>query len=151
MVFWASLSCSIPVSAETNRQFCDKVAKFCAKVKIAMDTLLMFLMSEHALYKKSSFHSEFLQQMWSNQQFPADLVTFTEEILHGKLHFLCSDCIFYVRHTMLRCCLDCICWWLFILNAKVLYMTTYKLSVSVRLTICSQCTFSLPREIIRKP
>ena len=23
--------------------------------------------------------------------FSADLVTFTEEILHGKLHFLCSD------------------------------------------------------------
>ena len=22
----------------------------------------------------------------------ADLVTFTEEILNGKLHFLCSDC-----------------------------------------------------------
>ena len=28
--------------------------------------------------------------MWSNAQFPADLVTFTEEILNGKLHFLCS-------------------------------------------------------------
>ena len=24
-------------------------------------------------------------------QFPADLVTFTEEILNGKLHFLCSE------------------------------------------------------------
>ena len=23
----------------------------------------------------------------------ADLVTFTEEILNGKLHFLCSDCV----------------------------------------------------------
>ena len=28
--------------------------------------------------------------MWPNRQFPADLVTFTEEILNGKLHFLCS-------------------------------------------------------------
>ena len=28
--------------------------------------------------------------MWSNLQFPADLVTFTEEILNGKLDFLCS-------------------------------------------------------------
>ena len=27
-------------------------------------------------------------------QFPADLVTFTEEILDGKLHFLCSDTFF---------------------------------------------------------
>ena len=24
-------------------------------------------------------------------KFPADLVAFTEEILNGKLHFLCSD------------------------------------------------------------
>ena len=29
--------------------------------------------------------------MWPNSQFPADLATFTEEILSGKLHFLCSD------------------------------------------------------------
>ena len=28
--------------------------------------------------------------MWPNLQFPVDLVTFTEEILNGKLHFLCS-------------------------------------------------------------
>ena len=29
--------------------------------------------------------------MWPNPQFPADLVTFTEEIFNGELHFLCSD------------------------------------------------------------
>ena len=28
--------------------------------------------------------------MWSNPQLPADLVTFTEEILDRKLHSLCS-------------------------------------------------------------
>ena len=28
--------------------------------------------------------------MWPNRQIPVDLVTFTEEILNGKLHFLCS-------------------------------------------------------------
>ena len=28
--------------------------------------------------------------MWPNPQFPADLVTFTEEILNGELHILCS-------------------------------------------------------------
>ena len=28
--------------------------------------------------------------MWPNLQVTVDLVTFTEEILHGKLHFLCS-------------------------------------------------------------
>ena len=30
--------------------------------------------------------------MWPNSQFSADLVTFTEEIINGKLHFLCSVC-----------------------------------------------------------
>ena len=29
--------------------------------------------------------------MWRNPQFAADLATFTEEILNGKLHFLRSD------------------------------------------------------------
>ena len=29
--------------------------------------------------------------MWPNPQETADLVTFTEEILSGKLHVLCSD------------------------------------------------------------
>ena len=29
--------------------------------------------------------------MRSNPQFPANLVTFTEKILNGKLHFLCTD------------------------------------------------------------
>ena len=29
--------------------------------------------------------------MWPNPQFPADLVTFIEEIPNEKLHFLCSD------------------------------------------------------------
>ena len=28
--------------------------------------------------------------MWPSLQFPVDLVTFTEEILNGQLHFLCS-------------------------------------------------------------
>ena len=29
--------------------------------------------------------------MWPNPQESAALVTFTEEILNGELHFLCSD------------------------------------------------------------
>ena len=28
--------------------------------------------------------------MWPNPQFPVDLVTFTEEIFNGKIHFLYS-------------------------------------------------------------
>ena len=35
--------------------------------------------------------------MRTNPQFSADLVTFTEEILNGKLHFLCSDKQEFVR------------------------------------------------------
>ena len=37
--------------------------------------------------------------MWPNPQFPADLVTFPEEILIGKLDFLCSDVFFNNRYT----------------------------------------------------
>ena len=29
--------------------------------------------------------------MWPNPQETANLVTFTEEIFNGKLHFMCSD------------------------------------------------------------
>ena len=43
--------------------------------------------------KNKVFHYGFLQYIWPNPQFPADLVTFTEEIRNGKLHFLCSDLI----------------------------------------------------------
>ena len=44
------------------------------------------------------FHYGFLQCMWPNPQETADFVTFTEEILNGKLHFLCSADGF--RHSM---------------------------------------------------
>ena len=38
--------------------------------------------------------------MLPNPQFPADLVTFTKEVLNGKLHFLCSIWVFkeYQNH-----------------------------------------------------
>ena len=29
--------------------------------------------------------------MWPNPQESAELVTFTEEVFNGKLHFLCSE------------------------------------------------------------
>ena len=42
--------------------------------------------------------------MWPNPQFPADLVTFTEEILNAKLNFLCSvTCL--ASHKVLPLCL----------------------------------------------
>ena len=36
--------------------------------------------------------------MGAAPQFSADLVTHTEEILNGKLHFLCSDSYFEVTY-----------------------------------------------------
>ena len=47
--------------------------------------------NEESLHKNEVFHLGFLQQMWPSPQFPAHLVTFTEEILDGKLHFLHSE------------------------------------------------------------
>ena len=43
--------------------------------------------------------------MLQDPQFPADLITFTKEILNGKLHFLCSvsnntDVFIAVPHYM---------------------------------------------------
>ena len=35
--------------------------------------------------------------MWSNPHGTADLVIFTENILNGKLHFLCSDICVWVK------------------------------------------------------
>ena len=32
--------------------------------------------------------------MWPNPQKNADLVTFTEEILNAKIHFLCSENVY---------------------------------------------------------
>ena len=52
----------------------------------------LFLVLKFTLHCTANgvFHQRFLQWMWPNSQFPVDLLTFTEEILNGKLHFLCS-------------------------------------------------------------
>ena len=39
--------------------------------------------------------------MWPNQQFPADLVTFTEEILTGKFLILFSDNFQMIQNTLI--------------------------------------------------
>ena len=49
-------------------------------------------------FTKNIFQYGFLQKMRPNPQFPADLVTFTEEILNAKFKFLCS-----CRHTKKYC------------------------------------------------
>ena len=47
-------------------------------------------MFKTTMHKNDVFHSRFLQYVSPDSQETADLVTFTEEILNGKLHFLCS-------------------------------------------------------------
>ena len=42
--------------------------------------------------------------MWPNPQETADLVKFTEEILNGKLHFLCSGNGFKLKASQTESC-----------------------------------------------
>ena len=51
--------------------------------------------------------------MWPNPQFPVDLVTFTEEILNGKLHFLCS--VFSSKRQIIEAMLKA---WMFLIFLK---------------------------------
>ena len=53
---------------------------------LSRDCVLTWQLS---LYKKWSFKLSIYSQLWRNSQETADLVRFTEEILNGKLHFLC--------------------------------------------------------------
>ena len=46
--------------------------------------------------------------MGPNPQFSADLVTFTEEILNGKLHFLCSVSLIITLTMKLVLIVSCI-------------------------------------------
>ena len=55
-----------------------------------MKSILTALIVLATLHKKSSFPLRISSVNVTKPQFPADLVTFTEEILNGKLQFLCS-------------------------------------------------------------
>ena len=50
----------------------------------------MTLSPRSLLYKNKSFPLRISAVSVTKPQFPADVVTFTEEILNRKLHFLCS-------------------------------------------------------------
>ena len=63
----------------------------------------------------ATLYQGFLQQMWSNSQETANLAIFTEEILNGKLHFLCSASFKDVSWTHLYLLL-----WLFFEKSKPL-------------------------------
>ena len=77
--------------------------------------------------------------MWPNPQFPADLVTFTEEILNGKLHFLCSgkyDNCFRIKKA-LRALLFFLSW----ANPYILLNSNIWLTLHVLIffTLCEKC------------
>ena len=68
------------------------------------------LKSTFPLHKKWSFPLRIYSVNVSKPQFPADLVTFTEEILNGKLHFFCSVYIFGAKRKhwikwLILCCI----------------------------------------------
>ena len=53
--------------------------------------------------KNEVFLQRILQKMWPNPQFPANLATFTKEILNRKLYSLCSE--FSVKYYLIWSCL----------------------------------------------
>ena len=53
--------------------------------------LLLMMVTPYPPHKNDIFNSGFLQQRWPNLHDILDLVTFTKEILSGRLYFLCSD------------------------------------------------------------
>ena len=62
---------------------------FTAVVVLNLNKILTIDFNKQTLHKNGVFHWGFLQSMWPNPQFPVDLVT--QEILNGKLHFLCIE------------------------------------------------------------
>ena len=59
-------------------------------LRTLLRTLVMSNPNTSYWTKNKVFHWRFFQQMWPNPLETADLVTFTEEILNGKLYFLSS-------------------------------------------------------------
>ena len=61
------------------------------KTLILFNNMIADMLSSKLWPKNEVFHEGCLQQKWPNPQETADLVTFTEEIVIGKLHFLGSE------------------------------------------------------------
>ena len=67
--------------------------------------------------------------MWPNPQFTTDLVTITEEILNGKLHFLCSDThsvrsIFWIKSLAWNFLFNANTWIVLLVRIKALALVT---------------------------
>ena len=58
-----------------------------------------WLGTQRSLHKNWSFPLRISSVNVLNPQFPEDLVTFTEEILNGRLHFLCSE--YWLNFTLI--------------------------------------------------
>ena len=74
--------------------------------------------------------------MWPNSQFPADLVTFTEEFLNGKLHFLCGViCPFQIQYddgTIDWLGLLHVTYWWYLYSLNILKDTSFHFSIDMR-------------------
>ena len=75
--------------------------------------------------------------MWPNPQKTADLVTFTEEILNGKLTFLCSGHVWFLKSVSSKISLIGDHWHEIILLKKLSNFT--KFMADARLKIQSSC------------
>ena len=74
--------------------------------------------------------------MWPNSQLPADLVTFTEEFLNGKLHFLCGViCSFQIQYddrTIDWLDLLHVTYWWYLYSLNILKDTSFHFSIDMR-------------------
>ena len=84
--------------------FISKAALDLRKYSKSYSNSILKLIKKHSLHKKWSFPL----RISSVNVTTADLVWFTEEILNGKLHFLCSD---YNLESGLYCHHFCVCLW----------------------------------------
>ena len=71
--------------------------------------------------------------MRPNPQFPADLVTFTGEILNGKLHILCSEASqhLYLEENKCLCLIS-------VTTQNAAYCTKNEVSIQDFLSKCDQ-------------
>ena len=77
--------------------------------------------------------------MWPNPQFPANLVTITEVILNGKLHFLCSEWLTQeiIIFTYFFQPLD-----------KKTYLVTEKNKILLSILKVHMCSHDIPNKIV---
>ena len=95
--------------------------------------------------KNEVLHSGFFQFMWPNPRGTADLVTLTEEILNGKLHFLCSDVIFDLKNLSYWSWKDLIIVQPIIKEIKYPVFRNFHEKLNMRILLCKICSTHIPR------